>query len=229
MLTPRRAVFVALTVACAGLTTASHAAVKVAPVCKLLVDDAGDTKVMGQVKHQDDAMDILSADVASNAKEVTAVIRVKKYAATDQTAPLGRSYYLLWAAKGAPGPVFLSAGVYPNANEFVFGFLDETATPGRFTSLGSARGVFDADKSEIRVTAAISDLVKNKLGTYKAGEKLASLKAEARSFTGQNVVQKPTGWPSQAPFIRGLVHVVDDATATKSYSIGAPSCVAVGK
>src|SRR5262245_27463636 len=63
------------------------------PVCNLVTDPAGDASLLAGASGQgyDASLDIISADVASDGKTITAVVRVKTLAkpANDTAAPLG--------------------------------------------------------------------------------------------------------------------------------------------
>src|SRR4051794_26963578 len=81
-----------LVLATAAGVPAAHAAVK--PLCKIVTDETGDTFVARaqdgtKPGPQEDGFDITSADVASDGKVVTAVIRVKTLTSSVQTSPVG--------------------------------------------------------------------------------------------------------------------------------------------
>lgn len=200
-----------------------------ATACKLVVDDEGDAQFGTTATPSNDSLDIVSADVATDAKSITTVIRVKKYAATDVVWAMGRTYYFNFRIPKYDNALYLYAGTFPEGTEFGFGWLDESMTPSSLRTVGKATGVFDEAKSEIRVTAVLADFPKAQLPAVPRGTKLSGLKPEARGYTGQNAVKRPDGLPSSVPFYRGFVWVVDDAEGTKSYTAGTKSCVAVGK
>lgn len=223
-----RAALIAAALLTTGVTAIADAGTT---VCKLVKDVPGDAYAANPVLvgPTADSLDIVSADIASDAKTITGVVRVKKFARSDTSGPLGRVWYVQFNAKGAPGLLFLSAGLYPNKDEFSFGFLDMSTGVGSFATLGSAKGVFDEAKNEIRISASIADMTKAKLGSLKPGSKFTGLLISARRFTGQNVVTRPAGLPAAVPFIRGLVSEIDGATGGKTYTAGVKSCVKPGK
>lgn len=211
-------------VALAGLAGSAAAAPK--PVCNIIVDAVGDDTLV--VTPSDPSTDLVSGDVASDAKTFTAVLRVSKLANPNPRAPFGQSYFLVFSVKGAPDPLFVSAGLYPTGNEFIYGYQGVDPTNGLNTSypLGEATGNVDLDKSELRVHVPVAAFAaKAKLAK---GSKLSGLVAEGRVLFGQRLVksQSVAGSP-RIPF-GGLTATVDTAEG-KTYALGTPSCVAVGK
>jgi len=196
-----------------------------APPCKIITDAEGDA--VAGAGPSDDAVDIVSADVASDAKTLTAVIRVKKISNPNPTSPLGQSYFLLFSAAGAENQLFVSAGVYPTGNQFSYGYqgVDPLLPLNTSYTLGQGTGTVDMDKNELRISVpleAFKDRAK-----LKPGVKLSGLVAEGRKVFGQRVVPSQNVGPARAP-LGGLTLTADTAEG-KSYVLGAKSCVAVGK
>ena len=203
---------------CAALAVATGvaaAAPKAKPVCNLLTDAAGDAN--GSFLAEDgvpgapseDAVDIVSADIASTKKVVTTVLRVKKLAASSPTAPGG----LHWKFFFTVGETLVyTQAVAPagGAVTYTYGTID--GTTGTSTSLGSASGVLDLAKNEVRITVPASALPE----TPKLGSKITELAPNAGRFVGNEAALT-------------FSDSTDMATSSKSYTAGAPSCVVPGK
>ena len=99
MRSSRPALFPALTAVVLSTGVASAVTTKPAPkpVCNLVVDKAGDASVLGP-DPSDASLDILSADVASHAKYLTAVLRIRNLAASSLAAT-GRNYYVQFSTQ----------------------------------------------------------------------------------------------------------------------------------
>jgi len=208
----------AAVVACASVVTAGAAAAApkappVQPSCNLMIDDKGDAKFLGAVPN-DANLDITSADVASDAKTVTAVLRVASFAATDPQSPLGRGYYVLFNAPGSDFPVYFNMQITPDLTRFAWGDREVLATgSGSYVRKGDATGVIDAAKGEIRISVPVADV--KAVAKVTPGMKLTNISASATAVLGTS----QTG---------GLVSTVDSATSTKPYVAGSPSCVKPG-
>jgi hypothetical protein len=196
-------------VAGAGLVLAGPAGAASAPkpVCNLVTDQAGDASVQPPLP-SDDSLDIVSADLASNAKSVTAVLRLKSLGAASPYSVTGRNYYLLFNVPGATNPVYFSAESDVTGTTYHWGDLETVNGLGSYTSKGTATGVTDVAKNEIRITTSVSDLAV--VGKAKPGNKLSALHASTTAVLGV------------------LVADVDTADGSKSYVAGAPSCVKPG-
>jgi hypothetical protein len=195
--------------ALAAATGVAAAAPSPKPVCNLLTDAKGDgyPTTAAEAGPSDDALDILSADVATNAKQLTAVLRLSKAATSADSAPTGFRFLVLFTTPGSDDPVYLSAASTPGLGEtYSFG----TDAADGLTDGGEATGVFDAAKNEVRITASLSDL-SSVAGKLKPGTKLTGLNANSsRDF-------------------QAVITYADRAEGGKTYVAGTPSCVAVGK
>ncbi len=211
-------------VALAGLAGGAAAAPKVG--CNIIMDAAGDDTVVATPT--DPSVDLISGDVASDAKTLTAVIRVTKLANPNPRAPFGQSYFMVFSVKGSPDPLYVSAGVYPTGNEFLFGYQAVDPTNGINTSykLGEGTGVVDLDKSELRVHVPLAAFASR--AKLPKGAKLSGLTAEGRVLFGQRLVPSQAVGPSPRIPLGGVTLTADTAEG-KTYLLGAPSCVAVGK
>lgn len=181
----------------AGAATAAPAK----PVCNLISDGAGDVTAPSA------NLDILSADVSSDAKKLTGVIRVAKLAASDGSAPTGFAYNFRFKVAGSDVQYYLLASSEPSpigATTFEFGTIE---TGNSLTPIGDATGKIDLAKNEVRITAPTSfGAVKIKPGT-----KLVDLQAVTQ---------------------RRFVVLLSGADSTvldgKTYTAGAASCVKPG-
>jgi len=206
-----------------GALTVADAAVK--PVCKLIVDDAGDATYNNVPGAAGD--DIVSGDVASNGKTITGVIRLAALSSPDPTAPLGHGFFVEFGVKGVESLLFLSARTYPTGTKFVYGYSAADPNTGVNTSytIGTATGVVDTAKKEVRISAPNA-------GFAPAGSKLPLksklLTPTAKSYRigGQGVVPSQNVGPARAP-LGGFLLPFDDA-AGGSYLVGTPSCVKPG-
>ncbi|MBK5307368.1 MAG: hypothetical protein JJD92_11835 [Frankiaceae bacterium] len=195
-------------------TGAVHAASAKPPVCNLVTDAVGDANgtflqegVAGAPS--EDAVDIVSADLASKGKKLTTVLRVKKLAASSPTAPGGLHWKFFFSVAGTQiyTQAIAAAGAAP---AFTFGTIDETT--GTSTSLGAAEGVLDTAKNEVRITVSTGSLPES----VKPGTKIDTFAPNAGRFIGNDAVLT-------------FSDSTDLATSDRTYVAGAPSCVKVGK
>jgi len=215
VLRPATCLVVAVSLAVAG--TAAAATKPVAKkVCNLVVDPAGDASLQAPLP-ADEKLDIVGADVASNAKAFTAVIRVKNLSAAT-TSQLGNELRLQFDLPGAEAPVWFGYASSAYGGEaFQYGVIGK-GTGGSTSPTGDAVGVVDTAKNEIRMTVSVSEL--SALGKAKPGSKVSNLSVTAAQLIGVA--------PNASGVYGFLSQPVDDATG-KSYVAGAPSCVVPGK
>lgn len=204
----RSALAVALCTAIAGAGTAV-AAPKPKPVCNLITDPRGD----GGVVTASDDMDIVSGDIATNGKAITAVLRLAgDPTAVNPQALGGKNFYVSFLTKDSDRPQFLSASFDPvTGATYGTGYQEDVNGVGNKTSdadpaIGSVKG------SVITITAPLSAF--SSRVNLKPGHRLMSLTAEVFALIGTGA----TG---------GALYDADDATG-KGYVTGAPSCVKVG-
>ena len=193
---------------------AAVAAPKAKPACNLFTDQAGDGTGFLLTDQNylpnDPQLDILSGDVASDGKRITAVLRLSALDKTDSNAPTGRTYYVNFGI--ADVELNLSAAVDSDgATTFQAGYQDTASRAG----LGAVTGVLDTAKKEVRITAPLS-IFAEKL-PLKAGTKLEYVEGLAQRYVGNRTAG------------RGVTPSADATDPGSSYTIGAPSCVAVGK
>jgi hypothetical protein len=113
------------------------------PVCKLVVDGSGDATGTGTAVNgsNDPNLDIVSADVATNTKTLTAVVRLASLATGDNTAPTGREYQVVFTVGAVTGSV--DAVMSPSGTSFAG---------------GKGKGVIDLKKKEVRISVPLSSL-----------------------------------------------------------------------
>src|SRR4051794_1440694 len=194
-------------VATAPVATAAPKAAP--PLCKLIQDPAHDptslaafNPALGVVSvPYDPALDIVSADVANNATTITGVIRVAKLAATSTTAP-SRIYSISYAMRSTGEGGSLYVQVTPTGTSW---------------QNGAGTGVLDTAKNEIRISVPISRLVGHPL--FKPGDAINHLVVHS-DLTPPAIGFAPIGITTD---LAG-----DQATGTKDYPVGAPTCVRVG-
>ena len=200
---------------CAALAAAtgvaSAAAPKAKPVCNLITDDKDDA---GVVTAQP-GMDILSADVASDKKNVTAVFRLAgPPSAPNPQAPGGTDYYFSFTTSDASDPQFLHMSLPPvGAPTFATG--QTTSVGGQNTSTDDADAATGSVTGNVVTITAPVSAFGGRIN-LKAGHKLTGLTAEVFAQVG-------------VPGVGGLLENVDTASGSKSYVAGTPSCVVPGK
>jgi hypothetical protein len=209
----------AVTAVAAG---SAHAAPKPKPkpkpkVCNLVLDAKGDADAapLGAAASpagNEPAYDIVSGDIASDAKTVTAVIRVAKLAKTTTNSPTGLQWRMDFAVSGLAHVLFLQGGTSPAKDNFSFGWVDTTSHA--FTGTG-VTGMIDLAKNEVRISAPIVNAVAE--GKIPPGAKISGISVSAGRY-----YNTAGGNPS-------LSEATDTADAAKSYTAGDPSCVTVGK
>ena len=213
----------AATIAALGAVPA-HAATRAVPkVCNIVTDPPGDSTA--SVVSGDDSVDIVGGDFASNAKTITAIIRLKGFKQSDPQAPLGQSYFVIFSVRGVADTLTMSAGFYPTGTEYKFGHqgVDPVLPLNTSYTDGDATGLVKGN--EIHISADISKFAVAK--SLKPGAQVTSISVEARRVYGQRAVPSQNVGPARAP-LGGLTLTYDTASG-KKYTLGAPSCVAIGK
>lgn len=196
----------------AGIADAAKPKPKV--MCKNTTDATGDVvfaQASNATAYEDTALDLVSADLASNAKTVTAVIRVAKLAIPASTSA-ATVYELRWSLP-AGDPVFvLWANVSGSASATTYGVGTVGDPTGQAavelaTSTGTATGSIDLAKSEIHISAPLSAFDGAKSGLKASIDKVVAKRTVPGQFYGR---------------------YADDASGGKAYVLGSPSCVKVG-
>lgn len=212
-----------------GATTALAAtrAKVVKPVCNVIKDATGDEGFDGQVPGDGDD-DIVSGDVSSDGKTVTAVLRLASLSANDPQSPLGHNYIVTFGAHGAENTLFLAARTYPTGTKYVFGYqtTDPTLPLNISKPIGDASGFVDLAKKEVHISAPNAAFAPAGSKLPK-GSKLVGLGALSYRMAGQGLVPSQDAGGHWVP-LGGLSEQFDDASGL-AYVIGTPSCVKPGK
>jgi hypothetical protein len=159
------------------------------------------------------AYDILSGDVATDDRTITAVIRVVGLAKNTPSSPTGMQWRLDFSVAGSITPLFLQAYATPFGDGFDIGSTDG----GTSTSYAGATvtGVFDLERSEVRISAPLS-APKDEV-IIAPGSRIESLHVSAGRF-----YNTAGDHPS-------VSERTDEAESSRTYTAGTPSCVPVGR
>ena len=204
---------------------------KVKPSCLTITDPKGDTFALrsqdqqGAYGPQEDALDVVSGDLASDGKVVTAVVRIAKLSRAINLSPTGFTVGLDFRIGVSDSIVRLQANLIRNAPdrfEVAARAADDVPnTPATF--VGTVTGIVDEKAGEVRIHAPVAML--DPYGPIKAGVKLTP--NENESATVARGVPAISSTPGQPMTTRGPF--ADIAAAGKFVLVGAPSCVVPGK
>jgi hypothetical protein len=209
-----RSVLLVAALVATGISASADAAVRRPPPCKTILDPEGDSA-------HGASLDIVSADIASDRKTVTAVIRLASISKTNPDAPTGQGYYFDFTA-GGEAPIFLSYTITPTTESFNYGYVDTATGGGLHRSIDAAKGVVDTAKKEIRISAPVGAWTT--YGNPKVGSKITGITLSTYWVVGA-YVPNPTNGSSTGG---GSLQPADDASG-KTYVAGSPSCVVPGK
>jgi hypothetical protein len=176
--------------------TGMASAAKTAPaVCNIVTDAKGDGSFIATPNSK--ALDVISADLATGPKTVTAVIRVDGMG-SDPSTTLGVEYKINFTVGGVSQ--FLR---YQNSTGLgeTYDYGDQSGANGGSTKKGAADGAIDAAKGTITISAPKSEFPGMKGGT--------ATEIVARSYISLGAV----------------FETADTATGTKPYKDLTPSCV----
>lgn len=196
-LRPALAAALVLTVACTGLASAASKKPAAKPVCNLVTDPKGDGSFIATPNSK--ALDVVSADIATGAKTVTAVIRVDGMGSDPQTT-LGVEYKINFTVGGMSQ--FLRYQRSTGLGE-TYDYGDQSGTNAGSVSKGTADGAIDTAKGTITISAPKSEFAGLKGGTATA--------IVAKSYLS----------------LGALFETADTATGTTPYKDLTPSCVPV--
>ncbi|HVF20160.1 MAG TPA: hypothetical protein VNA14_07950 [Mycobacteriales bacterium] len=213
-------------------TSAYAAPAKVA--CNTIEDPAGDTflvrsqdapPVGPRYGPQEDSLDVISGDLASDGKVVTAVVRIKKLSRSIALSPTGITVgvdFLIGTSTDVIRLMAVLANGQPDKFEVTWKAEGHTANvPVNY--LGEVTGVVDEAKNEVRIHAPVDLLAPH--GVAKIGAKL--IPNEAESATAARAVPQGTKQKDGPTSTRGPF--ADIAVGGKSVVVGAKSCVVPGK
>jgi hypothetical protein len=134
--------------------------------CNLLPDEEGDVQPMPGTDNvpvpdeRTSQLDILSADIAADAKTLTVVIRLKDLTSPDPTNPLGLAYDFYFTAQEQS--FWFVGTLVTGGNDFRVYAQDNQLEDGRGdyfqggTVIGAATGTLDLTRHEIRMTAPLT-------------------------------------------------------------------------
>ena len=211
-------------VACAAAAAAfalAPAASGAGTACNLVTDAQGDQAhsvagVATPLPVSPD-LDVVSADVASTKRYVTAVVRVAALHDIDTAAPTGRHYEVRFQ---------VGTRTYAlEADRGVDGYTARAWDESRGVGLGEAAVAWDYSARAVVVTAPAAAF----------GLKNGALLTNISVLTGHHYgtgggrgVGTPVGW-SATVGNAGIDDVTDTAATTKAYRAGTPSCVTVAR
>lgn len=185
-----------------------------AATCPMITDRKGDARNQAGT---DDSLDILSADLVSDGKTVTATIRLKALSPVSPGAPQARAYYLLFNTTKPSAQMFLDAIVF-SGGVVRYGWgtvgpfdplgLITLYDDGTYGTLQPATGAFDLTKHEIRISAPVADMAAK--GNVKPGAEWKRITATTFYTLGVFIFE------------------ADTAAAPRSYVAGTPGCIKPG-
>jgi hypothetical protein len=223
----RTPVLLTAVLALSALTAAGAQAAAPKASCKIITDAPGDAEYNGAAPGAD-SDDIVSADLASNAKTLVAVIRPKALAYPDPQWAPGRVYSISFGLKGMEADeIFIAARTYPQGVQYILGHRGADPASGINTSYKDAdvTGSMDTAKGEVRINVPLSAVAK--LGKISKGSVIKGASAKIERIVGQGAVPSQDVNGTRAP-LGGLLLQYDISDgATKPYAIGSPSCVKV--
>lgn len=210
----------------AVLAVPADAASKVRPVCHLVTDDRGDTGAVlfpgTQGVLGTDTDDLLSADVASDGRTLTAVLRLADLQPSDPAAPTGRAYVFSFKVRGRDTGYFLAARTAPTGTRYLYGYFatDETGH-GYNVVAGEATGSVSTTAHQVRISAPAAAL---RPKPVRRGATLLELRASVQRWFGTGLsdgdqVVGPAAFPLQ-----GAAMTFDKGEGDR-YVVGTPSCV----
>jgi len=196
------------------------------PACHLITDPQGDTEVLTPDNQQ--RLDIVSADVAANSRQLTAVIRLPALTGEDPTELAGRIYEFDFTA--GPASFMLGAYLMYGGAHFEAYLTDQPvqnaqASAQSGTAIGRITGVIDTRRKEIRMSAPLSLFTQN-------GAKLGNAPIDhlgAMTFWARGTGSMASAGPVDSYGGPAVGSSVDIATSDKSIYVGFPSCVTIGR
>ncbi len=213
----RARALLAVTAAVALAATGSaHAATKKKPIpkaCNLVKDKAGDVsndfEGVGAFP-ADPGLDVLGGDVASDGRNITAVMRLA--AEPGDATIYAKRYITQFKVAGQANPMILALAITPTGATYSFGYYGTSTTGTGWNYPGTATG--SADGKTIRVTASLADVAAiEQLGPIKKGAKISAI--TVNSYRRVPAV-------AQAP---GQLVEADLSSGRTPYYAGNPSCI----
>lgn len=193
--------------------------------CGLVTDPRGDTgRLVPSVENQlpNDDLDIVSADVGTDKRTVTVVVRTVAVSQVAPASPTGRVYGFRFTV--GRDRYQMIAAITPDA---VTSEVSRRGPGDFYNPIGNGTAVVDAAAREIRVSAPIG-MFRTPLTTLATGSRLTGLEAftSRRVGDGGVAVRLPVNRvASMGAWGEDLA--ADEATSTATYVAGTPSCVRI--
>jgi hypothetical protein len=222
----RRALPLTALVALAMTGTPAFAAP--ARACLLVKDPAGDTQSPAPDRSLDAQLDITSADVATDKKNVTVVLRLAALTAADPANPQGRVYEFDFTAQEKN--FIVMGSLLPGGNSYNVFISDTRFEEGKggaraATGIGSATGVVDVVAKEVRITAPLT--VFDKHANLRGG---TLYYLSAWTYRANGMSAQPSLEQAKIEITSSVGVGVDEAWGRKSYyKAGSASCVRPGR
>lgn len=176
---------------------------------------------------------IRSADVASNATHLTAVIRVHDLA--DPATSAGGRTFTFFLSRNPEENYAVEAGIRLTSRRFTLMSSNQPFNPSRgvqmptFTVLTEVTGVVDVAKDEVRITAPLSAFRLRKNGSTMTAPRARVTYLGAMTAVTYGVDRRDTPLPEGAVTGVGTGSDFEYGSTRVTYALGAPSCVAVGR
>ena len=221
----RRGVVLVLVLAVLGaVVPASAWSASKRAACDLISDPAGDTQQIMPADYPQ--LDIVSGDVATDAKWLTAVIRVTRLSATATSPADGRGYHVYFSIGSANFDASAQLVVGgPGYELYQMSGPAQQGTGGQAgTGLAEMRGVIDVKHHEIRMSIPMSVI---KANASVGNAPIDHLAAQTFSEVGANPDIRANGQLLLGASYTG--NGADSAYSSKTIYPEAPSCVPVGR
>lgn len=193
---------------------AAPAKAKPKPSCNLVKDATGDVsnKYQGvDAFPADGGLDLVGADIVSDTKNITAVIRLA--AEPGSATAYAKRYIAQVNVAGLANPLVLAAAITPTGTTYSFGHYGATATGTGF-SYSATPAVGKIEGKVITVGTTLANIAANtNLGVVKKNAKISGF-----SLTANRRVPAFTQ-------VTGQVIVADDALGKTPYYAGGLSCI----
>lgn len=209
-----RVAIVAAIIAGGLLAAGSATAGGASGYCRIVTDPASDAVLVSRgpvASPNDAALDVLSADVASGARNVTIVVRVAGLGTAVEAGPRLDQWVVYFTFRGR-GFAATAARAIDGVQFWVAGdFPEEQPTPG-FTATVPVTGGFDPATNEVRIA-----LPRDLIGHTRPGDKISKISVDTVTGAGTLATQ------STGAYAGTTVDRTQQPGA--STTIGAPSCV----
>ena len=192
--------------------TAADGKKKLKPVCHLVTDPTEDAKTAAGVN--DPSLDIVSADVATNKKSLTAVIRVAKLTVgSDSQSPFGRYWDFKMAVPGASAGQLVVA-----VSDGPFGVRDADGLGGKVRLDPATNSIYVTESLKVLAGAFHAHIVfgKTRLTQFAAS---SAAQIQEPAVEGLAALGDPSGAKDSAP---------SAGVSPAVYIAGRPSCLKVG-